>query len=72
MKTMELSFLTEEGKTVRLTIDQPAEPVSVPAVKSAMESIIALNVFHDGTGNPLAAIKSARMIEQNVEQYEIA
>ncbi|MBS4219616.1 DUF2922 domain-containing protein [Bacillus sp. FJAT-49711] len=71
MKVLELNFLSEEGKTSKLTIDQPIEPVDPAQVKAAMESIIASNVFLDSDGNPFFKVKSARLVERNVEEIDI-
>ena len=40
MKTLELIFLTSEGKTVRLSLDAPKEPIDSEEVKDAMQSIV--------------------------------
>ncbi|MCR2821737.1 DUF2922 domain-containing protein [Lederbergia panacisoli] len=71
MKVLELNFLSEEGKTSKLTIDQPHEPVDPAQVKAAMEDIIASNVFLDSDGNPYFEAKSARLVERNVEEIDI-
>jgi hypothetical protein len=71
MKILELSFLTEEGKTARISIDNPEEPVDTEQVKLAMEEIIEAGVFIDSEGNPYAAAKEAKLIERNVTVYEI-
>ncbi|WP_062108658.1 DUF2922 domain-containing protein [Bacillus niameyensis] len=71
MKTLELSFLSEMEKTVRITIDQPVEPIDPAQVKAAMDSIIAANVFLDTDGNALTEARSARIIERNVTPIEI-
>lgn len=69
-KTLELQFVTDLGKTAKLTIENPAEPISVAAVKLAMESIIASNAFFSSYGN-LVGVDSARVVERNVTDYEI-
>lgn len=71
MKVLELNFTTEEGKTSKLTIDQPLEPVKPAQVKAAMANIIASNVFLDSDGNSFVEPKSARLVERNVEEIDI-
>lgn len=71
MKTLELSFLSEADKTVRITIDQPVDPIEPAQVKAAMVEMIASNVFLDSDGNRLTEAKSARIIERNVTPIEI-
>jgi hypothetical protein len=69
-KTLELQFVTDLGKTARLTVDNPTEPIDEAAVKLAMESIIAADAFFSNYGN-LVAVGGARVIERNVTDYEI-
>lgn len=69
-KTLELQFATEMGGTARLTVDNPKEPIDVAEVKQSMEQIVTAGVFFSTTGN-LVAVKSARVIERNVTDYEI-
>lgn len=69
-KTLELHFLTEEGRTARVSIENPKEPIDIEAVQAAMSQIIADNVFYTDYGN-FVAMKSARVIERNVTDYEL-
>ncbi|MCM3568530.1 DUF2922 domain-containing protein [Neobacillus mesonae] len=69
-KTLELQFGTEFGKSANVTIDNPKEPIDEAAVKSAMEQIIAADIFSTASGN-LAVVKGARVVERNVTDYEI-
>lgn len=70
MKRIELLFENEEGKTVKYTLDQPTEPVNKETVKSVMDTIIAQNVF-DSTGGELVAKKSARLVENVIEEISL-
>ena len=69
-KTLELQFATESGKTTRLTLDNPKEPIDQAVVKQSMEQIIASGVFYSANGNIVSA-QGARVIERNVTDYEI-
>lgn len=69
-KTLELQFATESGKTARLSLDNPKEPIDLVVVKQSMEQIIASEVFYSANGN-FANIQGARVIERNVTDYEI-
>ncbi|HLU23166.1 MAG TPA: DUF2922 domain-containing protein [Bacillaceae bacterium] len=71
MKVLELIFLTDLGKTTRITVDDPQEPIDTEVVKSAMQSIIESNVFIDSDGNSYSEIKGARLVERSVTEYEI-
>lgn len=68
MKTLELTFLTGGGKTARLVIDHPKEPVDSSQVKTAMENIIATGVLLDSEGNSYTGIKGARLVDRTVTE----
>lgn len=71
METLELTFVTEAGKNLRITIDNPVSPLDPAQVKQAMEEIIAANVFVDVEGNGLVEAKSARIVARQVTPIEI-
>lgn len=70
MKKIELFFENEDGKTVKYTLDNASEPVNKETVKSAMDTIIAQNVF-ESTGGELVAKKSARLVENVIEDISL-
>ncbi|MDN3019552.1 DUF2922 domain-containing protein [Neobacillus drentensis] len=69
-KTLELQFGTEFGKTARLSIDNPKEPVDEAVVKLSMAQIIASGVFASASGK-LVEAKGARVVDRNVTEYEL-
>ena len=69
-KTLELEFVTEFGKSARLLVENPKEPIDGSVIKAAMEEMIASGVFTSTNGN-FASVKGARVIDRNVTQYEI-
>ncbi|MBP2257735.1 DUF2922 domain-containing protein [Virgibacillus alimentarius] len=71
MKKLELKFENEDGKTVTYSLDKPVEPVDPEAVKSAMDEVIAQNAF-TSSGGDLIAKHSARIVERNVEEIDLA
>lgn len=70
MKKIELFFENEDGKTVKYTLDNPSEPVNNETVKTVMDTIIAQNIF-ESTGGELVAKKSARLVENVIEDISI-
>jgi hypothetical protein len=70
-KSLELQFGTEFGKTARISVDNPKEPIDEEVVKLSMAQIIASEVFTTASGK-LVAAKSARVIDRNVTDYELA
>ncbi|PLS01360.1 DUF2922 domain-containing protein [Neobacillus cucumis] len=70
-KTLELQFGTEFGKTARISVDNPKEPVDEEVVKLSMAQIIAADIFTTASGK-LVASKGARVVDRNVTDYELA
>jgi hypothetical protein len=69
-KTLELLFVTDLGKSARIAIEQPKEPIDPIQVKQAMEQIISSDAFFTANGN-LASIAGARVVERTVTEYEL-
>lgn len=63
--TLQLSFLTELGNTVTLSIPDPKPGLTETEVQQAMQTIIDKNVFTSTTGS-LVAIKAARVVAREV------
>lgn len=69
-KTLELQFVTAEGRTTRLAIDNPKEPVNINELNDVMDQVIADNIFYTDYGD-LVAKKGARVIERTVTDYNL-
>ncbi|MCM3117149.1 DUF2922 domain-containing protein [Neobacillus sp. MER 74] len=69
-KTLELQFATELGKTARLTVDNPKDPIDEEIVKLSMAQIIAAEVFTTSSGKFVSS-KGARVIDRSVTDYEL-
>ena len=69
-KTLELQFATELGKTARLTIDNPKDPIDEEVVKLSMAQIIASEVFTTSSGKFVSS-KGARVVDRSVTDYEL-
>ncbi|MEH7108696.1 DUF2922 domain-containing protein [Bacillus sp. JJ1764] len=69
-KTLELQFGTEFGKTARISVENPKEPIDKVVVKNSMEKIIAADTFTTSSGK-LSVVQSARVIDRNVTEYEL-
>jgi hypothetical protein len=70
VKTIELQFGTELGKTARISVDNPKEPIDEEVVKLSMAQIIASDIFTSGSGKFISA-KGARVVDRSVTDYEI-
>jgi hypothetical protein len=69
-KSLELQFLTSEGKKVTISVDEPIEPVDAIQVKQSMDQIIQSDAFLTPSG-PLASIEGARVVERNVTEVTV-
>lgn len=70
MKKIELKFENEDGKIVTYALDNPVEPVDPEEVNAVMDEIIAQDAF-TSTGGDLVGKKSARIVENIVEEIEM-
>lgn len=70
-KSLELEFGTEFGKTARISVDNPKEPIDTEVVKLSMAQIIASDIFTTASGR-LVDAKGVRVVERNVTDYELA
>ncbi|WP_111643883.1 DUF2922 domain-containing protein [Paranoxybacillus vitaminiphilus] len=70
-KTLELQFFNQEGKIVRLFIENPIEPINEAAISAAMDAIITANVF-TSSGGDLVAKKGARLLASEVTELVLA
>lgn len=65
---LELYFLTEEGKTAKLSIDNPKMPVDQEAVRQAMDIIIESKVFLTKSGFYISK-EEAQLVETAKTEY---
>ncbi|MCJ7843256.1 DUF2922 domain-containing protein [Lederbergia sp. NSJ-179] len=71
MKVLEMNFSSAEGKNVRISVDNPIDPIDAEQVKTAMTAIMEADVFLDSEGNALTEAKSARIVDQTITPIEI-
>ncbi|WKB35480.1 DUF2922 domain-containing protein [Terrilactibacillus sp. S3-3] len=71
MKSLDLIFLNQQGKSVTLSLADPAEPYNPVAIKQAMDEIVTQNVF-TSTGGDLVAVKSARVSERTTTDIALS
>jgi hypothetical protein len=69
-KTLELQFLNTAGKTVKISVDSPVEPVDQTALNAAMDQILAANIFISTDGE-FVSKKGARIIDRNVTEITL-
>lgn len=69
-KTLELVFINEDGKTAKISIDNPKEPVDPSSVAAAMDSILTAGVF-SSSGGDFVAKDSARLVDHEVTEITL-
>lgn len=69
-KSLELQFLNQQGKTVRIVIDHPVEPVNAQQVSTVMDTIIAANIF-TSSGGDLVGKQGARLLQRDVTEVAL-
>lgn len=69
---LELRFATEEGKNKVISIDQPKLNLDAETVQTAMEAIVAQDMFRVNGDRQFSAIKGARYVTRTVDDILIA
>jgi hypothetical protein len=67
-KTLVLIFQNQGGEKVRFNIDNAREDIGDDEVKTAMETLIAKNIFDTKKGD-LVQISGAEVITKSVEEF---
>jgi len=70
-KRLVMVFKTDSDTNVSISIDNPKDSLQESAIKSAMELIIAKNVFAPKE-EQLVALVEARIVVTNTNEYELA
>lgn len=71
VKTLELRFAGEEGRTVTIRVNDPREDLNAEEVETAMNTIIARNVF-TSTAGALVGIVGARIVARETIDILVA
>lgn len=69
-KTLVLIFQNQGGDKVRINIDNAREDIDDAEVKTAMETIIAKNIFDTKKGD-LVQISGAEVVTKSVEEFKV-
>lgn len=64
MATLQLSFVTDQGKTSSLSIPNAKDDLTAGQVEAVMEDIIARDIFAP-SGGRYAFVKGAKLIEKD-------
>ena len=70
-KKLVMTFKTDYDRNVSISVDNPKDNLQESAIKSAMELIIAKDVFAPKE-EKLVALVEARIVVTNTNEYELA
>jgi len=69
-RRLEMVFKNQKDKTSRLSIDNPREDITESEIRTAMENIVATNIFETADGD-LVSVVSARIVSTEVEEFTL-
>ena len=70
VKTLVLVFQNQSGDTIRMSVENVKDDITDASVKTAMEDIIAKNIF-DSTGGNLTIVMGAQIITRSVQELSV-
>ena len=70
-KKLVMVFGTNGDKNVSLSIDKPKAALKETEIKSAMETIVAQNIFAPN-GEDLIKCVEAKIVNTNTDEYDLA
>ena len=70
-KKLVMVFATNKDKNVSLSVDKPKASLGEAQIKSAMETIVAQNIFGPN-GEDLARCVEAKIVTTNTNEYDLA
>ena len=68
--TLEMIFVNQAGNKVTLRVANPREDITDAEVRSAMDTIIAKNVF-SSSGGDLVSVAGARIVSREVTEIDV-
>ena len=70
-KKLVMVFGTNKEKNVSLSIDKPKSSLNQTQIKSAMETLVAQNIFAPN-GEDLVKCVEAKIVTTNTNEYDLA
>ena len=70
-KKLVMVFATNKDKNVSLSVDKPKASLREAQIKSAMETIVAQNIFAPN-GEDLVKCVEAKIVTTNTNEYDLA
>lgn len=70
-KRLVMSFKTNLGKKVSISVDEPKDGINQGEIKAAMQTIVSKGIFTDN-GDDLTTCVDAKVVETNTEAFDLA
>ena len=67
-KKLDLNFKATDGKSKKISLAHAKDNLDANTVKSAMETIVAKNIFEKDSVDQYASAKNANMVTRSVEE----
>lgn len=68
-KSLIMTFLNEQNKNVSISIDDSREDITAEEIKTAMETIVAKNIFGSKGGN-FVKVNGAKIVTTSITEFE--
>ncbi len=68
--TLEMTFVNQAGNKVTLRVANPREDITDTEVRTAMDTVIAKNVF-TSSGGDLVSVAGARIVSREVTEIDV-
>ena len=69
-KRLVMTFKTDDDKKISLSVDDPREDVSEAEIKSAMDLVVAKNIFAPG-GEDIVEALEAKVVVTDTTSYDL-
>lgn len=70
-KTLQMVFITAAGAKVTLTLDAPKEGLTAAEVQTAMQTIVAKNIFTSNSGDLTGAVEARIVTRDTASLFKV-
>ncbi|HHX60517.1 MAG TPA: DUF2922 domain-containing protein [Epulopiscium sp.] len=69
-KVLQMTFVTQEGGSLRISVGQTKETLTAEEVKAVMDTVVSSGVFKTGKG-AVVGKAAARFLTQQIQKLDI-
>lgn len=70
-KVLQMNFATADGGSLRISVNNTRDNVTVEEIKTAMDTVVSSNIFLTSSGEVVQKTR-ARYVTQEIENLDIA